>query len=119
MIRRPPRSTLFPYTTLFRSGLLFTGVNALNPNLLRPYPGYGAMRFRSFDSRADYNALQAALQRRFSKSFTFGLSYTLSRARTASAATTRTPPPLHPPPFHCAPPPFCPPHRSLDHTLPT
>src|SRR3712207_6951490 len=24
MIRRPPRSTLFPYTTLFRSGSLFT-----------------------------------------------------------------------------------------------
>src|SRR3712207_8619807 len=23
MIRRPPRSTLFPYTTLFRSGLLY------------------------------------------------------------------------------------------------
>jgi hypothetical protein len=46
------------------------------------------MRFRSFDSRADYNALQAALQRRFSRSFTFGLSYTLSRARTDSAGTT-------------------------------
>src|SRR2546430_12236556 len=29
MIRRPPRSTLFPYTTLFRSGLC----------LLAPYPG--------------------------------------------------------------------------------
>src|ERR1041385_925888 len=25
MIRRPPRSTLFPYTTLFRSGKLLTG----------------------------------------------------------------------------------------------
>src|SRR3989449_10381890 len=25
MIRRPPRSTLFPYTTLFRSGLFFGG----------------------------------------------------------------------------------------------
>src|SRR5256884_3663105 len=25
MIRRPPRSTLFPYTTLFRSGILFAG----------------------------------------------------------------------------------------------
>src|SRR5437868_13124461 len=25
MIRRPPRSTLFPYTTLFRSGLAATG----------------------------------------------------------------------------------------------
>src|SRR2546430_13809218 len=24
MIRRPPRSTLFPYTTLFRSGLIVT-----------------------------------------------------------------------------------------------
>src|SRR2546426_7867508 len=26
MIRRPPRSTLFPYTTLFRSGLIRVGV---------------------------------------------------------------------------------------------
>src|SRR2546421_8893495 len=25
MIRRPPRSTLFPYTTLFRSGLVLLG----------------------------------------------------------------------------------------------
>src|SRR5256885_11314063 len=30
MIRRPPRSTLFPYTTLFRSGLLL-GFAALTP----------------------------------------------------------------------------------------
>src|SRR3712207_8576722 len=28
MIRRPPRSTLFPYTTLFRSGLLLILVGA-------------------------------------------------------------------------------------------
>src|SRR3712207_7255929 len=28
MIRRPPRSTLFPYTTLFRSRHLVNGVNA-------------------------------------------------------------------------------------------
>jgi outer membrane receptor protein involved in Fe transport len=70
------------------AGLGFTGQNALNPNLLRPFPGYGAMRFRSFDSRADYNALQAALQRRFSKGFTFGISYTLSRARTDAATPT-------------------------------
>ena len=35
MIRRPPRSTLFPYTTLFRSGLLgvvqFRGASRLFP----------------------------------------------------------------------------------------
>src|SRR3712207_7905925 len=30
MIRRPPRSTLFPYTTLFRSAKK-SGVNASNP----------------------------------------------------------------------------------------
>src|ERR1035441_8398218 len=33
MIRRPPRSTLFPYTTLFRSGLVAT-----DPNLIRNCP---------------------------------------------------------------------------------
>src|SRR5258708_11435562 len=31
MIRRPPRSTLFPYTTLFRSRRLFSG--SLTPGL--------------------------------------------------------------------------------------
>src|SRR3712207_7237518 len=29
MIRRPPRSTLFPYTTLFRSGHLTIGVHSV------------------------------------------------------------------------------------------
>src|SRR5256885_12159499 len=31
MIRRPPRSTLFPYTTLFRSLLMSLGVLVLGP----------------------------------------------------------------------------------------
>lgn len=69
------------------AGLAFSGVGALNPDQLRPYRGYGSMRFRSFDSRASYHSLQAALQRRFSKRLTFGLSYTLSRARTDAAGT--------------------------------
>src|SRR3712207_8073922 len=33
MIRRPPRSTLFPYTTLFRSGPLETGYFFWPPDL--------------------------------------------------------------------------------------
>src|SRR3989441_6907613 len=37
MIRRPPRSTLFPYTTLFRS--LIYGLFALGFNLLYGYTG--------------------------------------------------------------------------------
>src|SRR2546427_7398970 len=36
MIRRPPRSTLFPYTTLFRSLLGRAGIG------LQPDPHYGA-----------------------------------------------------------------------------
>src|SRR3989475_8099594 len=34
MIRRPPRSTLFPYTTLFRSAALGRAMERLLPNLL-------------------------------------------------------------------------------------
>src|SRR3712207_8496626 len=33
MIRRPPRSTLFPYTTLFRSGIWASTVNRWRPTL--------------------------------------------------------------------------------------
>src|SRR3989449_3325495 len=40
MIRRPPRSTLFPYTTLFRSppdALQLTATATLSPACVRPY----------------------------------------------------------------------------------
>src|SRR2546430_14292302 len=35
MIRRPPRSTLFPYTTLFRSGVPPRAVEMLGPGIER------------------------------------------------------------------------------------
>src|SRR2546430_10233731 len=40
MIRRPPRSTLFPYTTLFRSGEM-RGINGgiVKPEREGPWPG--------------------------------------------------------------------------------
>src|SRR3712207_8479715 len=50
MIRRPPRSTLFPYTTLFRSGDVL-----LARDLLR-------LRLQVLDDRFD-GPLDAALQR--------------------------------------------------------
>src|SRR2546427_7062283 len=45
MIRRPPRSTLFPYTTLFRSSRT-SGVGAfrLPPSALRPLDGATSRR---------------------------------------------------------------------------
>src|SRR3712207_7753169 len=36
MIRRPPRSTLFPYTTLFRSQRELGGVPLVGPELVEP-----------------------------------------------------------------------------------
>src|SRR3712207_8980986 len=34
MIRRPPRSTLFPYTTLFRSDIIKVNLHSLNCRLI-------------------------------------------------------------------------------------
>src|SRR3712207_8573622 len=44
MIRRPPRSTLFPYTTLFRSR---GAPRVLAPRPVLPRPGRGAGRLRA------------------------------------------------------------------------
>src|SRR2546425_9744167 len=37
MIRRPPRSTLFPYTTLFRSGHQCRGLERLRDEAISPH----------------------------------------------------------------------------------
>src|SRR5690348_17432284 len=49
MIRRPPRSTLFPYTTLFRSGFQ-----------LRPAPALAAQRAVPFPSQCRPSLFQKA-----------------------------------------------------------
>src|SRR5256885_8786529 len=47
MIRRPPRSTLFPYTTLFRS-VCWTASTNTRPGLPRPrWPSAPSARWRS------------------------------------------------------------------------
>src|SRR2546421_10850162 len=39
MIRRPPRSTLFPYTTLFRSHIVAAALYDRNGRLFASFPG--------------------------------------------------------------------------------
>src|SRR2546430_6902391 len=55
MIRRPPRSTLFPYTTLFRSH-----VRAPGPVLRRDRPRAGARRVRGAEQRVGGGSSGAA-----------------------------------------------------------
>src|SRR5947208_2489017 len=60
MIRRPPRSTLFPYTTLFRSKMLRALISfrvslacALRPDVLEDEPGDDETKKNSNDAIAD------------------------------------------------------------------
>src|SRR2546430_4365762 len=50
MIRRPPRSTLFPYTTLFRS--LVTRPSTITPSASRYESGW-IVAFMSFTARSE------------------------------------------------------------------
>src|SRR2546422_8779599 len=85
MIRRPPRSTLFPYTTLFRSlnnrGPAAWGTRSAYSSLLLPsvtvsggvaYSGPGQQRFLT----ANFSQSVATL----ASSYNVGLSYELSGA---------------------------------------
>src|SRR3712207_8710516 len=64
MIRRPPRSTLFPYTTLFRSSAGHAGDN--RPPILSAAPvgssgaGAGAAGARAITREASHGRVEAA-----------------------------------------------------------
>src|SRR5256885_2793993 len=61
MIRRPPRSTLFPYTTLFRSARLISGVPALGDHTL---DARGSKSLHDFGSAARQVLRQAQQDRK-------------------------------------------------------
>src|SRR5256885_11075573 len=52
MIRRPPRSTLFPYTTLFRSP---PWNSAISRTMYRPSPKWGRLSVPARDCHSDSN----------------------------------------------------------------
>src|SRR2546430_13631585 len=59
MIRRPPRSTLFPYTTLFRSSKLRVEVIGVFPKLRTQFRLTGAKLERNFRSEEHTSELQS------------------------------------------------------------
>ena len=68
------------------AGYSFSGQYAYPTNYLVPYKGYGQMEYYQFDGTANYNSLQASLQRRFSRGLTFGAVYTWSKTLTTANA---------------------------------
>ncbi len=52
---------------------------ALADNFLRPFPGYGDITYVENSGSSNYNALQASVNRRFSRGLQFGVAYTWSK----------------------------------------
>ena len=67
MIRRPPRSTLFPYTTLFRSGLLedleqYDLANVTFSSVLREDPSFHAAELGRAEALRSAGRKDAAIE---------------------------------------------------------
>ena len=70
-----------PYGTRFlASSKDPTTGNPLPDNFLRPYQGYADIQYLEFASTSNYHSLQTQLNKRFSNNFTFGITYTWSKA---------------------------------------
>jgi hypothetical protein len=73
---------MLPYGTRF----LPQNLDATNSNkpftddYLRPYAGYGSIKWLQFDGNSSYHSLQVQARRRFSKGLQFGASWTFSKA---------------------------------------
>src|SRR5262245_19447643 len=61
-------------------GLKFDGSKALPINLVRPFPGVGGIRFEENVATSNFNSLQVAVNRRFSRGFSYSFAYTWSKA---------------------------------------
>ena len=67
-----------PYGTLLlpQNADPTNGGQPIATNYLRPYRGYGGIGVRDWTGYNDYHSIQVAVNRRFSRGFAFGASYT-------------------------------------------
>ncbi|MGQ9916140.1 MAG: TonB-dependent receptor domain-containing protein, partial [Bryobacteraceae bacterium] len=70
-----------PFRGLMPAGATssFTGANIARERLLRPFPHFDAVNASRFDGYSWYHALQASLEKRFSKGYMLGATYTFSK----------------------------------------
>src|SRR5207247_9503295 len=53
--------------------------STINPDYLRPYKWFNTIRVTNNDANSMYNSFQLGATRRFTKGFSYALSYTLSK----------------------------------------
>ena len=56
------------------------GATALPTDLLRPYPGYGNIRYWGYDAYSNYHSMQVGVNRRYDNGFMFSAFYVWSKA---------------------------------------
>jgi hypothetical protein len=73
---------MLPYGTRFLPSSLdaTNGNKPFTDDYLRPYPGYGSIKWLSFDGNSSYHSMQVHVQRRFSRGLQFGAAWTWSKA---------------------------------------
>jgi len=77
-----------PYGTNFlpeSRDTTLSGNTPLPSNFLRPYTGFGDISYIEFSSNSNYHSLQTQVNRRFTDSLTFGVSWTWSKSMDLSS----------------------------------
>jgi hypothetical protein len=59
---------------------VFNGSQALTPDFLRPFQGFGQIQYIEPSASSNYHSLQTSLNRRFSRGVLMGVNYTWSKA---------------------------------------
>jgi carboxypeptidase family protein len=73
-------NTLAPGVRFLPSGQDPTTGRPLPDNFLRPFPGFAGIGYIEDSGYANYNALQVAVNRRYTKGLQYGIAYTWSKA---------------------------------------
>jgi hypothetical protein len=73
-------------------GSSYNNATIARSQLLRPYPAFGDINTTNNDGKTWYNSGQFGLQKRFSKGYTLGVSYTLSKWMQATEYLNATDP---------------------------
>ncbi len=75
-----PINTLPPGTRFLSSSMDWTTGRPLPDSFLRPFLGYQSIEYLEDSGYSNYNALQVAVNRRYTAGLQFGLAYTYSKA---------------------------------------